>query len=836
MDPLDRLRTALADRYAIQREIGRGGMALVFLAQDLRHNRDVAIKVLKPEFAMAVSAERFLREIQIEAQLKHPYILPLFDSGDAEGLLYYVMPYVAGQSLQARLRLETQLPLDEALRITSEVAEALAYAHARGVVHRDVKPGNILLDENHAVLADFGIARAFTELGGSALSDSGMVVGTPEYMSPEQCSDRGKLDGRSDIYALGCVLYEMLSGEPPFTGPTAQAIIARHLQDRPRSLRVVRSSIPEHIEEAIGVALAKVPADRFTTAIRFVDALKAEGGIVSAVRRARVSRRRHQRKTAAALAGVAMLVSLGFWKSSVLGTGAVKGSGHASHSPPLSNIAVLYLQDRTESERLGYLVAGLTEDLIDRLAAVKALRVISPDGVRLYRGRDLPLDSLVNLFHVGTVVTGTLSGDAHRLRASVRLIDAVNGVQLFSGTFEKPFGDVLELRDQMADEVARQLRMRLGDVVQLEQRRAGTTSAGAWGLVLQAEQLREEARGLPSRDSAASAARYRRADSLLMQAEKLDPRWTEPTVLRGWLAYDQADRSGGPEDKTTRRSHPSVVMWITRGIQHADRGLRKIPDSPEALELRGSLLYRGWALTSLAGTRDTSQQLERAEQDLRAAASVPHRYQARSLSTLSAVQQFLGKPAEANLSAQRAYETDAYLRDASAIVLRLFDTSLELKRYAEATHWCERGWLTFPKEWVFLMCQLSLMAWSWPMTPDIQKAWGIIIKLDNVAKADDIWWIRPQMTMIMAAVLARASLTDSAERVITRAKTAGAGDPEMPYYEMLARVRLEQPDKAADLLAELIRATPNFLRSLRSDSRLDSLWHNPRLRHFNDVA
>jgi serine/threonine protein kinase len=274
VDPFNHLCTALADRYTVQREVGRGGMAIVFLAHDLRHNRDVAIKVLKPEFAMAVSADRFLREIQIEAQLRHPYILPLFDSGDAEGLLYYVMPHVAGRSLQARLTEEIQLPLEEALRITSEVAEALAHAHARGVVHRDVKPGNILLDEGHALMADFGIARAVSDLAGPALSDSGIVVGTPEYMSPEQCSNKGKVDGRSDIYALGCVLYQMLSGEPPFTGATAQAIIARHLQDRPRSLRVVRPAIPQYIEEAIGVALAKAPAARFGTALRFVAALK----------------------------------------------------------------------------------------------------------------------------------------------------------------------------------------------------------------------------------------------------------------------------------------------------------------------------------------------------------------------------------------------------------------------------------------------------------------------------------------------------------------------------------------------------------------------------------
>ena len=317
MDPLDRLRTALADHYAVQREIGRGGMALVFLARDLRHDRDVAIKVLKPEFSMAVSAERFLREIQLEARLKHPYILPLFDSGDVDGLLYYVMPYIQGESLRARLERETQLPLDEAIRITGEVAEALSYANAQGIVHRDVKPGNILLDENHAVLADFGIARAMSDLAGERLSESGIVVGTPEYMSPEQCTEHGNVDGRSDVYALGCVLYEMLAGEPPFTGPTAQAIVARHLSEYPRSLRVVRTTIPEHVEEAIEIALAKVPADRFSTAIAFYSALVHEGEAVSAVRRARITRQRRSRRLLVGLVAAVLALSLGFWKASL---------------------------------------------------------------------------------------------------------------------------------------------------------------------------------------------------------------------------------------------------------------------------------------------------------------------------------------------------------------------------------------------------------------------------------------------------------------------------------------------------------------------------------------
>jgi tetratricopeptide (TPR) repeat protein len=289
-------------------------MAIVYLARDLRHERDLAIKVLRPEFAMAVSAERFLREIQLEAQLKHPYILPLFDSGDVDGLPYYVMPHIRGGSLRARLIAETQLPLEEALRITSEVAEALSYAHAHGVIHRDVKPGNILLDDSHAVLSDFGIARAITEVGGSALTSSGLVVGTPEYMSPEQGSQHARVDGRSDVYALACVLYEMLSGEPPFTGPTAQAIIARHMQEAPRSLRVVRSTIPEHIETAIQIALAKVPADRFATAEHFVAALDAKGQPAgTAVRRRTLTKR--PRRWSAGVVGLALIVSLGVWRA-----------------------------------------------------------------------------------------------------------------------------------------------------------------------------------------------------------------------------------------------------------------------------------------------------------------------------------------------------------------------------------------------------------------------------------------------------------------------------------------------------------------------------------------
>jgi TolB-like protein/tRNA A-37 threonylcarbamoyl transferase component Bud32 len=270
MDELDRLRSALSDRYSVEGEIGHGGMANVYLAQDLKHDRRVAIKVLRPDLASMLGPERFLREIQIEAGLQHINILPIHDSGEAGGFLYYVMPYVEGESLRARIDREKQLPLDDALHITHEIAEALSYAHDHGIVHRDIKPENILLSGGHAVLADFGIARAIGVAGGQRVTESGHAVGTPHYMSPEQAGGEPDLDGRSDLYSLGCVLYEMLAGDPPFTG----AVIARHMAESPPPLLVVRPSVPPTVGEAIERALAKSPADRFATASDFLTTLE----------------------------------------------------------------------------------------------------------------------------------------------------------------------------------------------------------------------------------------------------------------------------------------------------------------------------------------------------------------------------------------------------------------------------------------------------------------------------------------------------------------------------------------------------------------------------------
>ncbi|HVP14223.1 MAG TPA: serine/threonine-protein kinase, partial [Terriglobales bacterium] len=269
---LERLQSVLTGRYRIERELGRGGMATVFLAEDLKHARRVAIKVLDPELAAAVGPDRFLREIATVARLTHPHILPLHDSGVADGLLFYVMPYVEGESLRDRLAREKQLPVDDALRVAREVADALSYAHSCGVVHRDIKPENILLESGHAVVADFGVARA-AAAAGERLTETGIAVGTPAYMSPEQATGGRDLDGRSDLYSLGCVLYEMLTGVPPFAGTTIESLTHQHLNVTPRPVTELRPAVPAAVASALQRALAKAPADRFNPVAQFGEAL-----------------------------------------------------------------------------------------------------------------------------------------------------------------------------------------------------------------------------------------------------------------------------------------------------------------------------------------------------------------------------------------------------------------------------------------------------------------------------------------------------------------------------------------------------------------------------------
>ena len=366
MSDIARLSTALAGRYQIERELGRGGMATVYLARDVRHDRDVAIKVLHPDLGAALGAERFLAEIKTTAKLQHPHILPLLDSGEADGLLFYVMPMVTGESLRDRLARERQLSIPDSVRIAKEVAGALDYAHRHGVIHRDIKPENILLHDGQAIVADFGIALAVQEAGGSRMTQTGLSLGTPQYMSPEQAMGEKQIDARSDIYALGAVTYEMLAGEAPFTGASVQAIVAKVLVERPTPLRTSRDTIPAGVEHAVLTALAKLPADRYATAAEFATALTSMGeippGARADVRTSRAQRNR-SRELIAVLAAIALISTgmaiLGWLRPSeivddaVVRTGIDFPAGEQLYTGQQSTLAI-----SPQGDRIAYVTQG----------------------------------------------------------------------------------------------------------------------------------------------------------------------------------------------------------------------------------------------------------------------------------------------------------------------------------------------------------------------------------------------------------------------------------------------------------------------------------------------
>ena len=452
MTAQDQLTTGLAGRYRVERELGHGGMATVYLAHDLRHDRTVAIKVLHPELAHSLGPERFLREITITAQFDHPYILPLLDSGVVEPrpatngrqLLFYVMPYVEGVSLHDRLVREKQLPLEDALQITREVAEALGYAHARGVIHRDIKPENIMLSGGHARVADFGIARAIDAAGGERLTETGLAIGTPAYMSPEQSAGSGDLDGRSDLYSLGCVLYEMLAGSPPFQGSTVQAIMARHALDPVPVLRTVRSTVPASVESAIAKALAKVPADRFGTADQFVTALRAPSTTaVASVGRIINRRRLMPAATAVILAGAGAAMWLGLRTTGPLVV------------PSASVIAVLPLAPSVADTGLARLGRDLALTLSANLDGVGEIRTVDAHTVlaqsteaaapySLDRGR-----ALGRRFGAGSVVHGTLVRAGPNVRVDLGLFTSDSGVPLARVSVTVPPDSIGALTDSV---------------------------------------------------------------------------------------------------------------------------------------------------------------------------------------------------------------------------------------------------------------------------------------------------------------------------------------------------------------------------------------------------
>jgi serine/threonine protein kinase len=406
------------DRYAIDRTLGVGGMATVFLATDLEQaGRPVAIKVLQPELAAALGAERFLREIRLTARLQHPNILPLFHSGSADSLLYYVMPWVEGESLRERLAREKQLAVEEAVRITTEIADALGYAHAQGIIHRDVKPGNILLSRGRAMLADFGVARALAEAGAEALTATGVAVGTPTYMSPEQAIGGGVLDGRSDIYSLGCVLYEMLAGDPPFTASTAQAIVARKAAEPAPSLRIVRDSVPPALDRAVLKALARVPADRYPTAQSFAQALSASD---------QTSRIRPKwlRPRAFGVATLSLTIA------AVLAFVVRIDPPDPARSADPRRVLVTPFENRTGDSSLSYVGDIAADWLIRELQGTELVQVVDQRALAL--DASASASELVRKAGAGTLISMTYYRISDSLRFQARVSESATGARLYT--------------------------------------------------------------------------------------------------------------------------------------------------------------------------------------------------------------------------------------------------------------------------------------------------------------------------------------------------------------------------------------------------------------------
>jgi serine/threonine-protein kinase len=451
------LSTALSDRYRIERELGAGGMATVYLAEDVKHRRKVALKVLHPELAAVLGAERFLHEIQVTAKLQHPHILGLFDSGAADGFLYYVMPYVDGESLRQRLTREKMLPIADALRIATEMASALDYAHRHGVIHRDIKPENILINEGEAMLADFGIALAVQEAGGDRITQTGLSLGTPQYMSPEQATGERDIDARSDQYSLGAVTYEMLAGVAPVSGPTARAIIAKLLTEKPASLRTFRDSVSPDFDAALLRALAKTPADRFASVKEFGAALSASSPPVaapSAAARPQVARRSSKTRRVVLFTTIAAAVAAAVTSRSMWSTRAARTT---APTDGVQSVAVLPFVERN-AEGGEFLGDGIAETLIYALGKVPGLTVAAQTSSFTFKGKEADLQTIGARLSVSSVLTGSVQRAGGRLRVTVRLENVADHRELWTERFDTEMKDVFALQDSIARAVVGRLQ------------------------------------------------------------------------------------------------------------------------------------------------------------------------------------------------------------------------------------------------------------------------------------------------------------------------------------------------------------------------------------------
>ena len=593
--PLDDLRRILADRYDVVREVGRGGMATVYLAHAHADGRAVAVKVLNPDLAGSVGAERFLREIRIAEQLQHPGILALLDSGNREGVTYYVMPFVEGESLREKLTREGSLPIEEAVRLAIETGEALEYAHTRGIVHRDIKPENLLLANGKVAVSDFGIARAVDQAGSDKLTETGLAVGTPTYMSPEQWMG-DKIDGRVDQYALGCVLFEMLVGEPPFSGPSPHVVMARHSMEPVPSMRVARATIAPALEDVVRRALSKVAADRFATADEFVAALRsvrheatraemAPGAVAAALNTPppiRVAPRRRMIAWPAAALALAVVVLGGYWW---------KG-GAASGRDAKTRVVVLPFRNVGAPADM-YFSDGLTEEITSRLSSVNALGVIARTSASQYRNSDKSVKQIGSELDVRYVLEGSVRWNrkataGQGVRITVRLIDVEDDTPLWSDTRSFDMEEVFTVEANVAEEVVKALSLAVLEPERLRLTARPTDNVTAYDFLLRGNSYYNRSWAKSDVDSAAM---------MYEQATLADPEfalaWAQLGKTHAWIY-----RLGF--DETAER--------LARAREAIDKAIALDPNLPETHIAQGLFFYWGeWefekAITELTKAR-----------------------------------------------------------------------------------------------------------------------------------------------------------------------------------------------------------------------------------------
>jgi eukaryotic-like serine/threonine-protein kinase len=814
-------------------------MAAVYLAHDVKHDRQVAIKVLHPELAATLGADRFEREIRLAAKLQHPHILGLHDSGVAEDLLYYVMPFVKGESLRDRLDRESMLPIDDALAIALEVNDALGYAHSLGVIHRDIKPENVLLSGGHALVADFGIARAILPDGGAQkLTATGMSMGTPYYMSPEQAA--GETVGpTSDLYSLGCMLYEMLAGEPPFTGKNAMQIMARHAMEQVPSVRIVRSAVPENVEEAIFAVLAKVPVDRPQTAWQFAELMGLTSGHTASMRARTTMTRR------APIAGRTQTMEFPstptkWWQRPVsLASGAAilligligaftvwRGPRQiAAMSPDARRIAVLYFDDKSPDRTLGAVADGLTEELIHSLSTAASLTTISRYGVERFRGNDASTDSVAHALRAGYVVRGDVEHEGDKVRVNVRLYDAT-GVDLKRAAFAVPATNVSLMRDTLAVIASDLIRQQLGAEIQMGRQRSATENAEAWLLLQRGQQAKKNGEAANAKgDTAGFNREFLAADSLYGAAQKIDGRWSDPAWMRAALAYRRSRLVG---------NDPTLVRkWVEVGLPYAELAISIDPNNADAYETRGNLRY--WLWLSAAATDPAKRQsaLNDAKVDLEKS-TLLNRNQAGAWSTLSHLYNYIpgATSNDVYLAAQHALDADEFLSSANLILSRLFNAAYDLGQFDKAKQWCDVAAKRFPADVRAVRCRLYLLT-TRIEEPDIPKAWRLADSAVGLVAPGVRARERLTEEMLVAAVIARASksqpsLADSARRVAKRSEGNATVDPvrDLAYYGAFVHTLLSDTTVAIGLLKQHLAASPYKAAGLRDDPG----WY------FRDIA